>query len=98
MALRHSGTRRSESEADSRPVWRVVAYTYRRQDQAQHKVDEINHAHPDLQAQVFTPTEGREPYLVTIGGLMDRNQAFRLRQHVLNVGLPPDSYAQNFAH
>jgi hypothetical protein len=75
----------------------VVVYTYRRQDQAEHKVEEINHEHPDLAASVFSPQEGREPYLVILGGPMDRGGAFKLRDKALKTGLPADTYAQNFS-
>lgn len=82
----------------ARSVWRVVAYTYDHQDQAQHKVDEINRAHPELAASVFSPNGNGGHYLVTLGGPMDRDQAFRLREKALSAGMPQDSYAQNFAH
>jgi eukaryotic-like serine/threonine-protein kinase len=91
----------NQSEASgpaARPVWRVVAYTYDHQDQAQHKVDEINQAHPELAASVFPADNTGGHYLVTLGGPMDRNQAFKLRALALSAGMPQDIYAQNFAH
>jgi eukaryotic-like serine/threonine-protein kinase len=81
---------------DVRNQWRVIAYTYNRQDQAQHKADTVARLHPDLDAEVFTPT-GRAPYLVAIGGVMSRDQAFVLVQKVRNEGLPRDAYAQNYS-
>src|SRR5258707_410807 len=36
-------------------TWRVVAFTYNHQDQADHKAYTINDKHPDLQASVFSP-------------------------------------------
>jgi hypothetical protein len=81
--------------ADSQHQWRVIAYTYNRQDQAQHKADTVARSHPDLQPQVFSPT-GRAPYLVAIGGPMTRDEAFSLAQKVRSEGLPRDTYAQNY--
>ena len=93
-----SGARESAASGPAaRPVWRLVAYTYDHQDQAQHKVDEINQAHPELAASVFSPDGSGGHYLVTLGGPMDRDQAFRLREKALSAGMPQDSYAQNFA-
>ena len=82
--------------SDTRSAWRVVVYTYRRQDQAQHKADEINHAHPDLAASVFSPKGSREPYLVILGASMDRGEASKMRDKAVKTGLPSDTYVQNF--
>ena len=81
---------------DSHNEWRVIAYTYNHQDQAQHKADVVAQAHPDLHPEVFTPT-GHAPYLVAIGGFMSRDEAFALAQKVRNQGLPRDTYAQNYS-
>jgi eukaryotic-like serine/threonine-protein kinase len=75
--------------------WRVVAYTYNHQDQAQHKAETIAQKHPDLQAEVFSPS-GQAPYLVTLGGAMNRDDAFALVKKVRGEGLPRDTYAQNY--
>jgi eukaryotic-like serine/threonine-protein kinase len=76
--------------------WRVVAFTYNHQDQAEHKVATILQKHPELRPEVFTPT-GHAPYLVIVGGTMNRDQAFALAAKVRNEGLPRDSYAQNYS-
>jgi hypothetical protein len=81
--------------ADSRTQWRVVAYTYNRQDQAQQKADLIAKQHPTLNPEVFTPT-GRAPYLVTVGGPMTREQAAAFRKQAHAAGLPRDTYTQNY--
>ena len=47
--------------------WRVVAFTYNRQDQAQKKASTLSHSHPDLHPEVFSP-RGKAPFLVTVGG------------------------------
>lgn len=77
--------------------WRVVAYTYNHQDQAEHKAQTINAKHPDLQASVFSPKGSGAPYLVTLGTPMERNDAFRLRDKARGKGLPRDTFAQNYS-
>jgi hypothetical protein len=86
----------SNAAAGLREQWRVVAFTYNRADQAQKKVESIAQQHGDLRPEVFTPT-GRAPFLVTVGGAMNRDQAFALAQRVRRLGLPRDSYAQNYS-
>jgi hypothetical protein len=81
--------------AGVREQWRVVAFTYNHADQAQKKVETIAQKHADLRPEVFTPT-GRAPYLVTVGGVMSRDQAFAFAQQVRRLGLPRDTYAQNY--
>jgi hypothetical protein len=75
--------------------WRVVAYTYNRQDQAQKKRSTIALRHPELRPEVFTPT-GRAPYLVTLGGGVSRDEAFALVQKARAAGLARDTYARNY--
>ncbi len=79
-------------------IWRVVAYTYNHQDQAEHKAQTINSKYPDLKAEVFSPKGNSAPYLVTLGGPMERDAAFRLRNKAVSEGLPRDMYAQNYSH
>jgi hypothetical protein len=79
-------------------AWRVVAFTYNHQDQAEHKAQTINEKHPDLQAGVFSPKGNGAPYLVTLGGATDRDAAFQLRNKAVREGLPRDTYAQNYSH
>jgi eukaryotic-like serine/threonine-protein kinase len=78
-----------------RDQWRVVAFTYNRESQAQQKAAAIAQKHSDLRPEVFTP-DGRAPYLVTVGGLMSRDEAFALARKARSEGLPRDSYAQNY--
>ena len=82
--------------ASVRDQWRVVAFTYNRSDQAQKKAETIALDHADLRPEVFTPT-GRGPYLVTVGGVMSRDQALAFAQQVRSQGLPRDTYAQNYS-
>ncbi|QNI31924.1 hypothetical protein H7849_23335 [Alloacidobacterium dinghuense] len=79
-------------------TWRVVAFTYNFQGQAEHKAHTINEKHPDLEASVFSPKGSGAPYLVTLGSATDRASAFRLRDKAVGEGLPRDTYAQNYSH
>jgi hypothetical protein len=85
------------SGASPAGAWRVVAFTYNHQDQAEHKAQTINEKHPDLKAGVFSP-KGGAPYLVTLGDATDKTSAFRLREKAVAEGLPKDTYAQNYTH
>lgn len=79
----------------ARTQWRVVAYTYNHQDQAQQKADQIAGKHAALNPEVFAP-KGHAPYLVTIGGPLSHDQAAALRRRARAEGLPRDTYIQNF--
>lgn len=83
-------------EAGGRDQWRVIVFTYNHSDQAQKKADTITQKYADLRPEVFTPT-GSAPYLVTVGGVMSRDQAFAFVEQVRKLGLPHDSYAQNYS-
>jgi hypothetical protein len=80
---------------DSRGRWRVIAFTYSREDQAQQKAAEIAQSHPDLSPTVFRPN-GRGPFLVTLGGPMSREDAFAFSGKAKREGMPKDIYAQNY--
>ncbi|MDE1176818.1 MAG: hypothetical protein PW789_09445 [Edaphobacter sp.] len=83
--------------AGPKTQWRVVAFTYNHQEQAQQKADSIKSQHPGLNAEVFSAT-GRAPYLVTVGGPMTRDQAEAFKRKARSEGLPRDTYAQNYSH
>jgi hypothetical protein len=87
----------SVAATGARTQWRVVAYTYNHQDQAQQKADSIAKQHPSLNPEVFSPS-GHAPYLVTVGGPMSREQAEVFKQKARGEGLPHDIYAQNYSH
>ena len=93
MAGKESGN----GVAPGRTQWRVVAYTFNKENQAQQKADALAKRNPSLSPQVFTPN-GRAPYLVTVGGPMTREQAEAFKRKALSAGLPHDLYAQNYAH
>lgn len=83
------------SAGAAREQWRVVAFTYNHQDQAQKKSSAIAQRHPELHPGVFSPS-GHAPYLVTIGGAMNRDEAYALAHKSRGLGLPRDTYAQNY--
>jgi hypothetical protein len=87
----------SAAPSDGRSVWRVVAYTYRHQQQAADMVAEISSKHSDLGASVFNPGGKGSVYLVTLGGAMDRDQAMKMRDKAIRLGMPDDTYVQNFS-
>ncbi|MEO6982542.1 MAG: SPOR domain-containing protein, partial [Edaphobacter sp.] len=102
VAVKASGVSAGGASAQAKsavaggPVqWRVIAFTYNHEDQAQAKVARVQAAHPELGAEVFAPS-GRAPYLVTIGGAMGRDDAYALARKARKDGLAHDSYAQNY--
>jgi hypothetical protein len=82
--------------AGSRADWRVITFTYNRRTDAEKKVSDLAHSHPELEPEVFTPS-GHAPFLVSIGGLMDRDAAHALARRNRSLGLPHDTYAQNYS-
>ncbi|MCU1225613.1 MAG: sporulation protein [Edaphobacter sp.] len=85
----------SPDTGSPRTQWRVVAFTYNHQDQAQQKVDLLAKQNASLNPEVFTPN-GRAPYLVTVGGPMSREQAAAFKKKARAAGLPRDTYTQNY--
>jgi hypothetical protein len=86
---------RQATVGDGRDQWRVVAFTYNHESQAQQKAAAIAQKHSELRPEGFTPN-GRAPYLVTVGGAMSRDEAFALARKARSEGLPRDLYAQNY--
>ncbi len=78
-------------------IWRVVLYTYNRQQDAESKAQAISGKHSDLAAEVFAPNGNGGPYLVVAGGQMNREQAAKMRQQAISEGMPHDSYIQNYS-
>jgi hypothetical protein len=85
----------SAPAGSERSVWHVVAYTYTRQEAAQRMATELAAKYPQLEPQVFSPN-GQAPFLVTLGGSMNRQEAFARREAARAAGMPSDTYAQNF--
>jgi hypothetical protein len=79
--------------------WRVVAYTYMRRKDADHKAAQIGARFPGFAPEVFAPKGGgRPPYLVSLGGRMTRAQARTLQRQALAKGMPQGTYLQNFTN
>jgi hypothetical protein len=78
-------------------IWRVVAYTYNVEAQAEKKANSIRKSHADLNPLVFSPT-GHAPYLVTVGGPLSEEQAKAMRARARGEGLARDVYMQNYSH
>lgn len=78
-------------------VWRVIAFTYHSHDMALKKAKAINARWPDLGATVFTPKGRRGYYLVALGNRMTRNDAARLQRKARSMGLPRDTFVQNYS-
>jgi hypothetical protein len=94
-ARNSTGTPPATVAADTRADWRVIAYTYNREDQARHKAEVVGQQHPDLHPEVFSPT-GNGPYLVSLGSFMSRDQAFAVAAQAHREGLPHDVYARHY--
>lgn len=75
--------------------WRVIAYTYNHEAQAQQKATDLANRYPQLQPSVFAP-KGAAPYLVILGGDMSRADANGMRAKAVRLGLPQDTYVQHF--
>jgi eukaryotic-like serine/threonine-protein kinase len=88
---------RSEATAQSPVVWRVIAFTYRSREIATKKANQINERWPDLRAVVFAPRELRGYYLVALGDPMTREEATRLQRKARGMGLPRDTFIQNYS-
>ncbi len=82
--------------ATGQKVWRVVAYTYNRKDKAEAKAASLNQQYPGFNAEAWSRS-GQKPFLVTLGGEMEKKQAFALRYKARKSGVAPDVYAQNYA-
>ena len=76
-------------------VWHVIAFTFRREADAEKRARSINEKYSNLHAQVFTPSGG-PPYLVALGGRMSREEAEVMRRKARAEGLPRDTYVRNY--
>ena len=89
---------RPTGAATGRSVWRVIAYAYKRQEDATAMVARISGKHPNLKVEVFNPPGRSDVYLITLGGAdMDHEQAEKMRDKARSMGLPNDMYIQNFS-
>jgi eukaryotic-like serine/threonine-protein kinase len=83
--------------ASVRGVWRVIAFTFRSRDMAAKKAKQIDGKWPDLRASVFAPSGRRGYYLVALGDWMSREEAERVQHKARRLGLPRDTYVQNYS-
>ncbi|MBV9084941.1 MAG: SPOR domain-containing protein [Acidobacteriaceae bacterium] len=91
------GTRtRGALPHENREVWRVVAFTFNREADAQRQVQAIKEKQPRFSPEVFSPSGNGPPYLVVLGGRLNHNQAEQLRDKARANGFPRDTYSQNF--
>jgi hypothetical protein len=79
-----------------KPMWRVIAFTYRSHASAARKADQVNQRHPEFEATVFSPKEKTGYYLVSLGGRMSHEDAVRLQKKARAGGLARDVYIQNY--
>ena len=83
--------------APGKAMWRVIAFTYRTQEGARHKVEQVNEKHPQLKANVFAPREKKGYYLVALGGRMTRDEAIRMQRLARADRVARDVYIQNYS-
>jgi hypothetical protein len=91
-----SGVADGKAPAAGAAVWRVVSFTYSREDEAKKKAEWVESKYPGFHPEVFSPSGKGSPYVVTLGGRMNREDAILVRQKARAVGLPRDSYIQNY--
>jgi len=81
-----------------RAMWRVIAFTYTSRELASQKAKQVNERWPEMRAGVFSPKDKRGYYyLVALGGRMNRVEASRLQRKARGLGLPRDTYVQNYS-
>ena len=78
-------------------MWRVIAYTYTTRTAAEKRVRSISGKWPDLHPQVFVPGGASGMYLVALGGRQTHEEAFDLQKRARALGLPRDTYVQNYS-
>jgi eukaryotic-like serine/threonine-protein kinase len=83
--------------SNGRSVWRVIAYTYKSQQLATDMVAQLAGKHPNLKVSVFDPPGRSGVYQVILGGDMDRDQATKMLDKAHSMGMPADTYIQNFS-
>ena len=63
---------------------------------AAEKAKRVNQRWPSLHATVFAPRELRGYYLVALGGRTSRQEATILQRKARKMGLPRDTFIQNY--
>jgi hypothetical protein len=85
------------AQPSSRGMWRVIAFTFRSREMAAKKAKQIDARWPGLRAAVFAPKGRRGYYLVALGNGMNREEATRVQHKARSLGLPHDTYVQNYS-
>jgi hypothetical protein len=80
---------------ETQPGWHVVAFTYRKQTQAEAKASQLRERHPALNPEVFAP-RGRAPFYVSLGGGTTEREANVLERLARKDGLPRDTFVRRF--
>jgi hypothetical protein len=73
--------------------WRVIAYAYARQQDAEKKAQSIDARFAGIHAEVFRVGPS---YLISLGAHLTREEAAVLQRKAIGKGLPRDTYIQNF--
>lgn len=89
------GSAASAPVASAQPGWRVIAYTYNHQGQAEARATRMNAKHPGLAANVFSP-KGRAPFLVVLSGPVTEPQAKEILKRARHAGAPRDTFIRRF--
>jgi hypothetical protein len=85
----------TSAAAEAAAGWRVIAYSYEHEVEAQQKVKGLAQHYSRLEPRVFA-LKGSAPWMVTLGGAMSRDEAMMLRDKAVRLGLPEDTFAQYF--
>jgi cell division protein FtsN len=87
--------REDSAAGESEDKWRVVIYSYSHAIDAQRRVQLISADHPGVQAHVYSPNVNG-PYLVVTGDAMSRAEANRMRDRVVELGMPESTRIESF--
>jgi hypothetical protein len=88
----------AERAASPSAIWRVVAFTYNRYQDAEKKARALNSKWDGLNAEVFSPRGKNPPYFVALGGRMTRTEAELVKSRAVGRGLPRDTFVRNFSN
>ena len=86
----------SEPAPAATAMWRVIAFTYKAYDDAAMRADQLNQRYPGFQAAVFSSTDKKGLFLVSLGGRMSRENAVRLQAKARAESLARDVYIKKF--
>jgi hypothetical protein len=87
----------TSQKLSSKAVWRVIAFTYGSHDMAANKAKQVNGRWPEMKASVLAANDRRGLFLVALGGPVTKDEAARVQRKARSLGLPGDTYIQNFS-